>query len=254
VRNAGCPGPLLQNLEKSCRKIIGIALRNAMFHRARFIESLSVPSLKWREAKTVGRYKITRDKFLSTEEVKRLLKTCEDKAELDLLKGRQIWVTRHMLVALALRTGLRVSEIVALKIGDIHLRSKEPYIRLRDRKGGKKRDVYFNGTLAKPLKEYIKIKGKAWKHPASPGDYLFSNREGRPFSRMTIHTSFKKALKKAGLPLHHSIHHARHSYAIHLLADTGNLKHVQNQLGHESLAFTAIYADILPEQNQTLGA
>ncbi|MDP2045110.1 MAG: hypothetical protein Q8L00_02740, partial [Deltaproteobacteria bacterium] len=62
-------------------------------------------------------YEITREKFMSTDEGKRLLETCEELADLDLLKGRQTWVTRHMLVALALRSGLRVSEIAALKIG-----------------------------------------------------------------------------------------------------------------------------------------
>ncbi len=54
------------------------------------------------------------------------------------------------------------------------------------------------------------------------------------------------------LSLHHTIHHARHSYATHLLADTSNLRHVQKQLGHKSLAMTGLYADILPEQNQAL--
>ena len=49
-------------------------------------------------------YEITREKFMSTKEVKRLLRTCEELADLDLLKGRQTWVTRHMLVALALRS------------------------------------------------------------------------------------------------------------------------------------------------------
>lgn len=197
-------------------------------------------------------YKLSRNRLFSTEEVKQLLKTCEERAELDVLKGRQVWVTRHMLVALALRTGLKVSEIVALKIGDIHLGRKETYIRVRNGEGGIKRDVYFNGTLATLLKEYIKIKGKVWKQPTDLDDYLFSKKTGRPFTRMALFTSFKKALERAGLPMHHSIHHARHTYATKLLADTGNLKYVQKQLGHESIAFTAIYADILPEQNKAL--
>jgi integrase len=87
-------------------------------------------------------YKLSQDKLLSAGEVKRLLKDCEERAELDLRKGRRIWITRHMLVAVALGTGLRVSEIVALNIGDINLAGKNPYIRVRDGKGGKKRDVF----------------------------------------------------------------------------------------------------------------
>ena len=197
-------------------------------------------------------YEITREKFMSTDEVKRLLRTCEELADLDLLKGRQTWVTRHMLVALALRSGLRVSEIAALKIGDIHLAGKETRLVVRKGKGGKLRDVYFNGSLANPLKAYIEIKARSWGQPTGPGDYLFSHGEGRPFTTTALHISFKKALEKAGLPMHHTIHHARHSYATHLLADTGNLRHVQKQLGHKNLAMTGLYADILPEQNQAL--
>jgi site-specific recombinase XerD len=200
----------------------------------------------------MGQYKITRDKFLSTDEVKRLLKVCEEQADLDLLKGRMTWPTRYMLVALALRSGLRVAEIAALKIGDLHLAGKETRLVVRKWKGGKLRDVYFNGSLTKPLKRYIEIKGKAWRQPISPGDYLFSHGEGKPFTTMALYFSFKKALGRAGLPMHHTIHHARHTFATHLLADTGSLKFVQKQLGHENIAHTALYADILPEQRQAL--
>lgn len=196
--------------------------------------------------------KMTRDKFLSIDEVKKLLKVCEEQAQLDLLKGRQTWVTRHMLVALALRSGLRVSEIAALKIGDIHLSGKESYISVRHGKGDKARTVYFNGNLVKPLKDYLEIKAKTWRQPTGPDDYLFSHKEGKPFTTTALHISFKKALEKAGLPLHHSIHHARHTYATHLLADTDNLRYVQRQLGHENITHTAIYADVLPEVNQKL--
>lgn len=200
----------------------------------------------------MGKYKITRDKFLSTDEVKRLLKVCEEQAQLDLLKGRQTWITRNMLVGLALRTGLRVAEIAALKIGDIHLTGKENYLIVRHGKGDKKRCVYFNGSLVKPLKEYLEIKTKTWREPTSPNDFLFSHKMGKPYTTTALHISFKKALEKAGLK-DHSIHHARHTYATHLLADTeGNLRYVQRQLGHENIAHTALYAHILPEINQRL--
>jgi site-specific recombinase XerD len=197
-------------------------------------------------------YQINRKKFMSTDETKRLLKVCEEQADLDLLKGRQTWVTRNMLVALALRSGLRVSEIAALKIGDICLSGRETRLVVRSGKGGKERDVYFTGSLTKPLKQYIEVKARSWGQPAGPGDYLFMSRDGRPYTTTALHISFKKALEKAGLPMHHSIHHARHTFATHLLADTQNLKYVQKQLGHASLAMTGLYADILPEQNQAL--
>ena len=69
---------------------------------------------------------------------------------------------------------------------------------------------------------------------------------------MALHVSFKKALEGAGLPKHHSIHNARHTYAIHLLAETNNLEYVQKQLGHYDLAFTAAYMGDFPDPDKTL--
>lgn len=195
----------------------------------------------------MGRLQITRDKFFSPDEVKQLIKVCEDQAALDLLKGKQTWVTRHVLVALAFGSGLRVSEIAALKIVDIYLGRKYLYLRVRNEEADKKRDVYISESLANVLEDYIKIKGEKWGQPNGPGDYLFSKKEGKPFTRMALHDNFKKALERAGLPRHHSIHHARHTYAVQLLASTGDLKYVQKQLGNESLAFTALYIDIRQE-------
>jgi integrase/recombinase XerD len=73
------------------------------------------------------------------------------------------------------------------------------------------------------------------------------------FSQLQRFTfSFKKVTEKAGLPLHYSIHSARHTYATILLAKTSNLRFVQKQLGHASLNMTSLYANILPEMNHDL--
>jgi len=61
-------------------------------------------------------YNIDREKILDLDQRSKLLKTCRDKAELDLLHGRETWIKRNMLVNLVLYTGLRVSEIANLKI------------------------------------------------------------------------------------------------------------------------------------------
>ncbi len=200
----------------------------------------------------MAKYKITRDKFMTVEEVKRILKVSEERAELDLIKGRMTWVTRYMLVALALRSGLRVGEIAALKIGDIHLNGGDSYLAVKNGKGVKDRDVYCNGNLTKPLKRYIEIKRKSWREPTGPDDFLFSHGMGKPFTPTALHISFKKALEKAGLSSHYSIHSARHTYATILLAETGDLKCVQKQLGHENIAMSSLYADIMQEQRQAL--
>ena len=67
-------------------------------------------------------YRITRDKFLSPAEARQLLRTCQEKAIVDIAKGRKTWVTRYALVHFALNTGLRVAEISDLQIGDLHFK------------------------------------------------------------------------------------------------------------------------------------
>jgi site-specific recombinase XerD len=196
-------------------------------------------------------YRITRDKFMSPEEAKKLKKACWERAELDLNAGRKTWVNRYMLIHLALSSGLRVSEIANLQTGDLFLNGKDNYLIVRHGKGDKKRDVYLDPKVAKHLKEYIEVKKKAWQEATHAQAPLFAGRKGH-ITTTALEISFKKAITAAGLPKHYSVHSARHTYATLLLGKTGNLRFVQKQLGHASLNMTALYADVLPEQNQAL--
>ncbi|MDA3971810.1 MAG: site-specific integrase [Desulfobulbaceae bacterium] len=201
-------------------------------------------------------YSITRDKFLSVHEVSRLLAICAYNAAQDAKCGRKTWVTRYMLVHLALNSGLRVSEIAALKMSDLHLvNGEDNYLIVRHGKGrgahGKKRDVYLDQEIASHLRQYIAHK-RAWQESASQDSPLFAGRSGRHYTTTALEISFKKAVAAANLPLHYSIHSSRHTYATLLLAKTSNLRFVQKQLGHASLNMTALYANVLPELNQSL--
>jgi len=200
-------------------------------------------------------YHIERDRFFDRQERARLLRTCKERAELDQAKGRTTWPVRYMLVDLALFSGLRVAEIADLKVGDLVLKAENPYLIVRKGKGGRKRSVYLDGDLVRHLRRYIK------QHLRSPDPQapLFPGRESRCLpgefqhsAAITLMKSFKRAVEEAGLPAHYSIHCARHTYATFLLADTGNLRFVQKQLGHANISMTALYADILPEQNGVL--
>lgn len=197
-------------------------------------------------------YRITRDKFLAERQVRQLLLTCQQRADLDVGLGKRTWPQRYMLVRLTLGSGLRVSEVAALKLADIHLSDREAFLVVQKGKGGKKRDVYLDQELAAHLAEFIQLKETAWKEPTGPDAPLFAGRGGRHYTTTALHISFKKALAAAGLPPGYSIHSARHTYATLLLAKTKNLRFVQKQLGHASLSMTAHYADVLPELNQAL--
>ena len=72
-------------------------------------------------------YTITRHKFLSVDEARKLREVCQKHAETDLKARRSTWVTRYMLVHLALHSGLRVSEIATLTIGDLYFSDKDEY-------------------------------------------------------------------------------------------------------------------------------
>ena len=210
-------------------------------------------------------YKITREKFFDTEERKTLLRVTEANALLDRKRGLMTWQIRWMLVHLAMFSGLRVSEIGNLKIGDLHLQKNgSPYIFVRHGKRGKDRDVYIDPELVAHLKEFIKEKKELWDQPNGKNDYLFTGRGGKKMSTTALSISFTNAVKEAGLwykipkklskkEFNLSIHSARHTYATFIYATTkGNLKFVQKQLGHSTIIMTSLYADILPEENSKL--
>lgn len=207
-------------------------------------------------------YKITREKFFDTEERKTLMKVTEANSLLDRKRGLMTWQIRWMLVHLAMFSGLRVSEIGNLKIGDIHLKNGSAYIFVRHGKRGKDRDVYVDTELVKHLKEYIQEKKQLWDQHNGENDYLFTGQGGRGITSTALTMSFTNAVKAAGLwkklpkgskKRNLSIHSARHTYATFLYARSDkNLKFVQKQLGHSSLNMTSLYADILPEENSEL--
>lgn len=196
-------------------------------------------------------YSITRDKFFSVKEMKVLLRVCKRKALADFKSSRCTWVTRYMLIHLALHSGLRVSEIASLKIADLHFNGKENYLTVIG-KGGKKRDVYLDQELVKHLQEYMEIKKNLLLEPIDSDAPLFSGRGGSHYTTTALEISFKRATEKAGLSKHYSIHSSRHTYATMLLAKTNNIRFAQKQLGHASIAMTSLYADVLPEMNQKL--
>jgi site-specific recombinase XerD len=194
-------------------------------------------------------YILTPEDFLSRKERQQLMKTCREHSELDLMKGRQTWPIRFMLVDLALYSGLRVAEMAALKIGDLSFQEPDPYLIVRHGKGNKKRTVYIDQKLSKHLKEFISYKSKTLKQSVDIDAPLFSGRDGKHSPPITLMKSFKQAIEVAGLPDRYSIHKARHTYATYLLYDTGNLRYVMQQLGHSDISMTALYANILPEEN-----
>ncbi len=186
---------------------------------------------------------IDRQKYLSRKEVKQLRTVTEAKAIVDLKKGRRKGLTMWMVVDMALSTGLRVSELAAIRIRDIDFKRGLLRVVRRKRKRQTTETLALGKDLIKHMKEYVKWTGKTKGR-------LFVGERGS-LAAQGLQQIWKAAIKQAGLPKELSIHSARHTLAVHLLKKTGNLRQVQKQLGHTSPVTTAnMYADISFEDMQ----
>jgi site-specific recombinase XerD len=189
---------------------------------------------------------LERNKYMNESEVKKLRKYLEDRALADLAKGRTRNVRVWAVIDFALGTGARVAEICNVKIEDLDLQKKEPKILIHG-KGKKQRWVYISQHLRKHLLEYLDWKKKSVDEPTGPDDYLFISERGDKFATRSLQSMFKSAVKGANLPTY-SIHACRHSFGTYLYQNTKNLRMVQKQLGHSSVATTQVYADVTPEE------
>lgn len=186
---------------------------------------------------------IDRTKYLDAGEAQRLRTTTEAWAITDLERGARQGVVAWALVDTVMLTGLRVNELTLLRIVD--LRASRSSLRVHRTKRRKKilETLAIPPELVKHIRQFI-----AWKKTAGestdPGAALFCGKRG-PMTVSGMQKLWKVAVKRAGLPPELSIHSARHTLAVHLLAKTKNLKQVQQQLGHSSPVVTAnMYAHV----------
>jgi site-specific recombinase XerD len=185
---------------------------------------------------------VTPDKFLSEEEVKRLVQTCSQKAEYAEYCNNWIAIRDWMIIDLALNTGLRVSELADLNLSDLHIEYGQSALTVQNGKGNKKRMVRFGSKVKAHLKNYLKLR----QHKKC--EYLFTSILGDKISASGIQKIFKKCAADAGLSNWYSIHSLRHTAATRLYKASGNnLRLVQKQLGHSSIATTQVYADVMDE-------
>lgn len=137
--------------------------------------------------------------------------------------------------------GLRVSELVNLKISDLHL--NEDYIKVIG-KGNKERLVPIGKSAKKLLQNYINRVRVHLPIKKNAGDIIFLNRRGGPISRVMVFYVIKDLADKAGIKKKMSPHTFRHSFATHLVEGGADLRAVQEMLGHESITTTEIYTHI----------
>lgn len=139
-----------------------------------------------------------------------------------------------LIITLAYGGGLRVSEIVNLKVKDINL--EELTIHLKNAKGKKDRLTVFPVKTKNEL--LILITNK------NADDYVFESERGGQLSERTAQMIFEKALVSSGIKKEASFHSLRHSFATHLLENGVDVRYVQELLGHSNIRTTQIYTHV----------
>ena len=169
---------------------------------------------------------------LSEEEINAML----DAIDVSVPEGQR---NRAMLETLY-SCGLRVSELVSLKLSDVYL--DDEFIRVEG-KGSKQRLVPMSPTAVDEIRKYIPFRNEL-KIKKGQEDFLFLNRRGSSLSRVMVFYIIRDQAAMVGIRKKVSPHTFRHSFATHLLEGGANLRAIQQMLGHEHIATTEIYTHI----------
>lgn len=170
--------------------------------------------------------------YVTYEELESLLKIPDQTTKLGLRDA--------LIMEILYSTGIRVSELVNIKLSDISFSSKQIKI---FGKGSKERYVMFGQVCNNLLDKYIGssrveiLNGKS-------NSFLILNNRGNKMSERGVEIIISNIVKRSGLKIHVTPHTFRHTFATHLLNEGADLKSVQQLLGHENLSTTQVYTHI----------
>lgn len=176
-------------------------------------------------------------KVLSEEEINTLL---------DINLNNDFDYRNKAMLELMYSSGLRVSELINLKVNDVDL--DDSVVRIFG-KGSKERIVPLSQYAVEALDDYINFyRGKLFKH--GQNDFLFLNNHGLPMTRQGFFKIIKKLAKEKEIKTDFSPHTLRHSFATHLLKNGADLRSIQELLGHSDVSSTQIYTHITNKRLQ----
>ena len=168
------------------------------------------------------------------EELEKLLNSIND----DTIIG----LRNNLILELLYSTGVRVSELINIKINDIDKYNKQINV---FGKGSKERIVIYGNVCENKLNKYLNKRNELDKYKS---EYLLLNNQGRQLTTRGIRYIIDKIIKEGGLKFHISPHVLRHTFATHMLNEGADLKSVQELLGHENLSTTQIYTHVSNER------
>ena len=174
-------------------------------------------------------------KFLNFDETEKLLNAFDN--------NNYLGIRNNLILELLYSTGVRVSELVNIKIKDIDLIEKN--IRILG-KGSKERIVYFGNVCLNKINKYLKVSYSLLNKDNI--EYLLLSKTGKKINDREIRKVIDDASKIIGLDIKISPHVLRHTFATHMLTDGADLRSVQELLGHENLSTTQIYTHLTNEK------
>ncbi|MBI1961407.1 MAG: site-specific integrase [Parcubacteria group bacterium] len=156
------------------------------------------------------------------------------KQEVRLLLGAIKNAKHKLLLGMMYSAGLRVSEAVNLKVGDLDFDNQA--VAVRGGKGGKDRVTLFSEKVSAPLARYVAKKDAR--------DFVFASSRGGRLTERSVQKVFAQALKDSGIKKQASCHSLRHSFATHLLEAGTDIRYIQELLGHARLTTTQVYTKV----------
>lgn len=182
--------------------------------------------------------------YLSVPKIPEILPEVLTQQEVDILLNSvngsdDLSIRNRAMLELLYATGLRVSELVALKFENVNL--EECFVRIIG-KGNKERLVPFGHKAKVFLERYLRIRKKV------NSEYIFLTKLRKPISRVEFWRQLKNISINAGITKNITPHTLRHSFATHLLAKETDIRFVQEMLGHSSISTTQIYTHVSQER------
>jgi len=174
-------------------------------------------------------------KYLNSNDLEKLLNAYDN--------NNYIGIRNSLILEMLYSTGIRVSEIINIKLDDISITERSIKI---TGKGSKERIVYFGSRCTQLIKLYL---DKTYnKININNLEQLFLSKTGKKISDREVRKIVSDAAIISGVEMNVSPHVLRHTFATHMLSDGADLRSVQELLGHENLSTTQIYTHLTSEK------
>ena len=173
-------------------------------------------------------------KYLTINEVEKILNVPD--------MNDKIGIRDAFILELLYVSGIRVSELVNIKLSDVETSEKK--IKILG-KGSKERYVLYGSRCKDLLNKYMSVRNIFLKYP---NEYLILSKTGRKLNTREVRNIINRIKTKAGVDISISPHTFRHTFATHMLNEGADLRAVQELLGHENLSTTTIYTHLTNEK------